>query len=157
MLEEIGQRVPGIQLRLICDRFLKLRHLPIIECPWRESSEGEAIAAGDIGISWIPDDLWSRGKCGLKVLQYMAAALPVVANPVGVHPEIIQPGVTGYLATSPREWVEAIDRLAQDGALRQRMGQAGRQRLERDYSVASGAARWLIILDTLERTQAEAG
>ena len=70
------------------------------------------MAAGGVGVSWVPDDLWSRGKCGLKVLQYQAAGLPVLANPVGVHPEMIEPGVTGWLPRSPREWVEAARALA---------------------------------------------
>ncbi len=146
LLEEIGQKVPGLRLKLICDRFLKLRHLPVVECRWSEVEESSQIAAGDIGISWIPDDLWSRGKCGLKVLQYLAAGLPVVANPVGVHPEMISPGENGYLAQTPQQWVEALTRLRWDVELRQRMGQAGRYRLESDYSVQAGARRWLEVL-----------
>src|SRR6185437_3790236 len=88
LLEEIGQSLPGLRLKLICDRFLELRGLAVRPCPWTESGEAAEIAGADIGISWIPDDLWSRGKCGLKVLQYMAAGLPVVCNPIGVHGEM---------------------------------------------------------------------
>ena len=150
LLEEIGRSVPGVQLKLICDRFLRLGNMPVIECPWSEPGEAEAIAAGDVGISWIPDDLWSRGKCGLKVLQYMAAGLPVVANPVGVHPEMIRQGQNGYLASTPREWVDAVTRLAWDVSLRQRMGQLGRYRVEADYSIEAGAARWITVLDRLQ-------
>jgi len=151
LLEEIGRQVPNVQLKLICDRFLHLQHMPVVECPWSEAGEAKALAAGDVGISWIPDDLWSRGKCGLKVLQYMAAGLPVVANRVGVHPEMIHQGETGYLANTPRQWIDAIARLAWDAQLRQRMGQQGRQRLEAGYSVAAGAARWVKVLETLSR------
>jgi glycosyltransferase involved in cell wall biosynthesis len=151
LLEEIGRSVPGVKLKLICDRFFNLRHLSVIEFPWSETGEAEAIAAADVGISWIPDDLWSRGKCGLKVLQYMAAGLPVIANPVGVHPEMIRQGQNGYLAATPREWVDAVRRLAWDVPLRQRMGQLGRYRLEADYSIEAGAARWLTVLDRLQK------
>ena len=104
-----------------------------------------------MGISWIPDDLWSRGKCGLKVLQYMAAGLPVVANRVGVHPQMIHQGETGYVASTPPQWVAAVARLTWDVELRQRMGRQGRQRLEADYSVAAGAARWVKLLDGLSQ------
>jgi glycosyltransferase involved in cell wall biosynthesis len=157
LLEEVGQSVPGARLKLICDRFLKLRHLPVVECPWSEAGEAEAITASDVGISWIPDDFWSRGKCGLKVLQYMAAGLPVVANPVGVHPEMVRPGETGFLADSPREWVEALTRLSWDVQLRQRMGQAGRERLQTEYSVEAGAERWLMLLARIEERSARVG
>ncbi len=102
MLETIGLECPGVRLKLVCDRFLRLRSLPVDECPWSEAGEAEALAAADIGIAWVPDDLWSRGKCGLKVLQYMAAGLPVVANPVGVQAEMVCHGgrfgsVSGHL------------------------------------------------------------
>ena len=149
LLESIGRQVPGLRLKLISDRFFSLDHLPIDQCRWQEATEAREIAAGDVGISWIPDDLWSRGKCGLKVLQYMAAGLPVVANPVGVHPEIIQQGHTGYLAQTEREWIDALTRLAQDTSLRLAMGQKARERLESEYSVEAGATRWLGLLDRL--------
>jgi glycosyltransferase involved in cell wall biosynthesis len=151
LLEELGKTVPGLELKLLCDRFVQLQHLTVVPCPWSEASEAREIATGDIGISWMPDDLWSRGKCGLKVLQYMAAGLPVVASPVGVHVAMVQHGATGFLAETPAQWVHAVRRLAHDPALRRRMGRAGRYRLESDYSVAVGARQWLDLLTHLER------
>ena len=68
----------------------------MLPVPWTEASEAVEIAGADIGISWMPDDAWSRGKCGLKVLQYLAAGLPVVANPVGVQIEMVRHGETGF-------------------------------------------------------------
>jgi glycosyltransferase involved in cell wall biosynthesis len=149
LLEEIGCCVPGVRLKLICDRFLKLDHLPVVPCPWAEATETADLASADIGMSWIPPDLWSRGKCGLKVLQYMAAGLPVVANPVGVQADMVRHGVNGYLAESPAEWVEAVRRLARDPELRRRLGQAGRRRVEEEFSVRAGAGLWLSVLDGL--------
>lgn len=146
LLEDVGRRLPNLKLKMICDRFLKFRHLPVLACPWTEASEAAEIASGDIGISWMPDDDWSRGKCGLKVLQYMAAGLPVVANPVGVHREMVRDGETGYLVETPEQWTAAIARLAVDPSQRIRMGQAGRQRVEEHYSVRCGAARWQALL-----------
>jgi glycosyltransferase involved in cell wall biosynthesis len=150
LLERIGDQCAAVRLKLVCDRFLKLRHLPVIECPWSESREAQDIAAADIGVSWLPDDDWSRGKCGLKVLQYMAAGLPVVANPVGVQAELVRHGETGFLAETDSQWIDAIARLAGDPSLRRRMGQAGRRRVEEGYRVAAGARRWLELLAGLE-------
>jgi glycosyltransferase involved in cell wall biosynthesis len=154
LLEEIGQSCPGLSLKLICDRFLSFRRLAVLSCRWSEDSEAAELAAADIGISWLPDDLWSRGKCGLKVLQYMAAGLPVVANPVGVQADLVRHGETGFLAETPEQWVEAINRLAGDAGLRRRMGQAGRRRVETEFSVAAGAARWLTLIQDLRRRKA---
>jgi glycosyltransferase involved in cell wall biosynthesis len=149
LLEHVGRRCPGVRLKLVCDSFLQLENLPIDAVRWTEAGEGRELAGADVGISWIPDDDWSRGKCGLKVLQYMAAGLPVIANQVGVHPDMVTPGETGFLATTPDEWADAIVRLAADPGLRRRMGRAARQRVEARYSVAAGARLWRGILDGL--------
>lgn len=149
ILEGIGKAVPGIRLKLICDRFLKLKFLPIVQCAWAEATEAREIASSDIGISWIPDDPWSRGKCGLKVLQFMAAGLPVVANPVGVQVNMVRHGETGFLARSAAEWLEAVNLLAGDPDLRRNMGACGRRLVEEQYSVAAGMKRWLAVLQRL--------
>jgi glycosyltransferase involved in cell wall biosynthesis len=146
VLENIGENVPGVRLKLVCDRFLKLNHLPVIETPWAEATEANEIASAAIGISWVPDDPWSRGKCGLKLIQYMAAGLPVVTNPVGVHVEMVRHGENGFLATTPTEWVQSIRKLADDPELRRKMGASGRRRVESKYSVEAGAALWLDLL-----------
>ena len=85
----------------------------------------------------MPDDLWSQGKCGLKTLQYGAAGLPVVTNPVGVHPSMVVDGVTGFLATTPGEWAEAVRTLRDDPSRRDAMGRAARRAVEEGYSVAA--------------------
>lgn len=147
-LEQIGQAVPGVRLRLICDQPLVLRHLPVDFVPWRAETEAAVLASADIGISWLPMDDWSRGKCGLKVLQYQAAGLPVVANPVGVQAEMVRSGQTGYLVQSSEEWVDAIRVLGQDQELRRQMGRAGRRQVEQHYSVEVASQQWLSALAT---------
>jgi len=149
LLEQIGRRCPGTALKIICDRFLHLDGLPVVRRPWSEECEAHELAASDIGISWLPDDAWSRGKCGLKVLQYMAAGLPVVANSVGVQTELVRHGETGFLADTPEEWIEAIGMLAGDAELRRQMGRAGRQRVEDEYSVRRGASKLVALLEKL--------
>lgn len=137
--ERIGQEVPGIRLRVLCDRFPRFEAMPVVPIAWDAATEAAELAAGDVGITWVPDDLWSRGKCGLKVLQYQAAGLPVLANPVGVHPEMVVHGVSGLLASSDDEWVDSARRLAGEPELRQRMGVAARASVESGYSVAAWA------------------
>jgi glycosyltransferase involved in cell wall biosynthesis len=134
-LAAVARRLPGLELRLICDRSVELPGLRVVPRPWSSDTEAEELAAADIGISWLPDDQFSRGKCGLKVLQYMAAGLPVIANPVGVHPQMVVHGGSGLLASTPDEWADAVVRLAADPVLRARMGRDGRNRVEQHYSV----------------------
>jgi glycosyltransferase involved in cell wall biosynthesis len=155
VLEGLGQRLPGLSLKIICDRFLNLRCLRVLPCPWSERTEAAELAEADIGISWLPDDLWSRGKCSLKVLQYMAAGLPVVANPVGLQAELVRHGETGFLARTPAEWAGAVARLAEDPALRWRLGGQGRQVAQTHFSLAAGEACWAGVLGELRHGSLE--
>jgi glycosyltransferase involved in cell wall biosynthesis len=148
-LSAIGHAVSGTRLKIICDRFIDIPHLPVDRCSWDEHTEAAEIASADVGIGWVPDDAWSRGKCGLKVLQYQAAGLPVVANPVGVHAEMVRDGETGLLATTIEDWIIAVRRLAAEPALRQRLGAAARRQVEERYSVAAAARGWLRIIEQL--------
>jgi glycosyltransferase involved in cell wall biosynthesis len=113
-----------------------------IECkPWAAATEVEDIADFDIGIMPLPDAEWERGKCGLKALQYMALGIPAVVSPIGVNREIVEPGRTGFHATTEDEWVDALDRLLDSVELRRRMGAAGRAMVEERYSAAVVAPR----------------
>ena len=103
--------------------------------PWTEESEVTQIHAMDIGIMPLTDTPWARGKCGYKLIQYMACGIPVIASPVGVNAEIVEHGVNGFLASSNAEWAQALQTLLRDPALRARMGEAGRRKVERNYSL----------------------
>jgi len=150
--QQVARAVPGLKLRLICDRAPDAFPLPVVPIAWNRDTEASEIAAGHIGISWIPDDLWSRGKCGLKVLQYQAAGLPVVVNPVGAHREIVADGETGFLATTASEWVFAIARLVSDARLRQQIGLKARQHVEANYSVSAWAETFVTSMTGPPRT-----
>lgn len=148
-----GSLRTGMELHVISDVFPKLPGVTVVERPWNAAGEAAELAAADVGVSWLPDDDWSRGKCGLKVLQYMAAGLPVVANRVGVHREMIVDGQTGFLADTPSEWAAAVARLAGDPALRAAMGAAARRRVEQFYSVDAWQSRFVDLLDRLTHGQ----
>lgn len=106
---------------------------PYLSQPWHEDTEVEALRRCDIGIMPLPDTPFERGKCGYKLIQYMACGLPVVASPVGVNTTLVEPGATGFLAARPSEWRDALLRLARDPALRTRLGERGRGLVEKRY------------------------
>lgn len=113
---------------------------------WSEEQEYELLETLDIGIMPLADLAWERGKCGYKLIQYMACGKPVIASPVGVNAEIVEHGVNGFLASSDGEWTEAITTLANDAALRERMGRAAREKVARAYSLQSQFPRLREIL-----------
>jgi len=109
--------------------------------PWQLETEVAELAGLGIGVAPLPDNQWERGKCGVKILQYMASGLPVVASPVGVQRELVRDGVTGFHATTPAEWRDRLRQLLADAALRQRLGDAGRELVAKYYDVPVAAAR----------------
>ncbi len=155
-LAAAAETLPGLRLHVICDRFPDLSGVRVVARNWSPETETAELAEGDIGISWLPDDDWSRGKCGLKTLQYMAAGLPVVANPVGMNRRMISHGRTGLLATTPSEWAAAIRQLAGDPQLRQKMGAAGRRLVEERFGVAGWAPEFAAVIARAARQKAVA-
>jgi len=109
--------------------------------PWRAATELEDLGAIDIGVMPLPDDNWSKGKCGLKALQFMALGIPTVCSPVGVNTDIIQDNENGFLAMSEEEWVEKLTSLLRSAELRRRLGDAGRATVEEKYSAVTQAPR----------------
>jgi glycosyltransferase involved in cell wall biosynthesis len=135
LLNRIGEELPQVRLRLICDRFPTFGALPTLPIRWTEGSEVAELSQGDVGVSLVPDDLWTRGKCALKLLQYQAAGIPVLADPVGVHTQVVRPGFNGLLPRSDDDWVEALRDLASRPERRRAMGRTARSIVEREYSV----------------------
>ena len=129
-----------------------LAGMPVELAAWSEETEAATIARMDIGIMPLIDGPWERGKCGYKLIQYMACGLPVVASPVGVNVDIVRQGENGYLATDDAAWEDAMQRLVKDASLRQRMGHAGREQVEREYSVAAQAPRLAAVLRSLAQS-----
>ncbi|WP_250124292.1 glycosyltransferase family 4 protein [Chroococcidiopsis sp. CCMEE 29] len=112
---------------------LELKDLPLEIKPWSEATEVKEMQQFDVGIMPLPDSPWERGKCGFKLIQYMACARPVIASPVGVNCKIVDHQINGFCASSTEEWIQAFQVLKNDWVLRQRMGEAGRVKVEAKY------------------------
>jgi glycosyltransferase involved in cell wall biosynthesis len=114
--------------------------------PWSEDSEVADIQSFDVGIMPLPDGPFEQGKCGYKLVQYMACGLPVIASPVGVNSRIVEQGKTGFLASSTEEWLQALVMLSQNTDMRSDLGKAGRKKVEQEYSLQITAPRLFEIL-----------
>jgi glycosyltransferase involved in cell wall biosynthesis len=147
MLERIGRTLHPIHLKVICDSFPVFEYLPVQPVPWSTETEIQELKSSHVGISWLPEDEWGKGKCGLKVLQYMAAGLPVVANPFGVHLEMVEHCKSGFLPDTPEAWIHAITTLQNDPELARRMGSRGRQIVLERYTVSHWAPILLNLLN----------
>ena len=113
-----ANHIPNLRLKIIADFDLTNSAIQTLPVEWHKETEAAELASSHIGIAPMRDDDWSRGKCALKVLQYMAAGLPVVSSKAGANTEIIGNGHCGYLATSQQDWVDCLASLAADPELR---------------------------------------
>jgi glycosyltransferase involved in cell wall biosynthesis len=131
--------------------------LPMDGVPWSEDSEVHSIRGLDVGVMPLVDGPFERGKCGYKLVQYMACGLPVVASPVGVNRQLVEHGVNGFLATTNEEWRMALETLLSDAGLRRRMGRAGRRMVEETYCLQVTAPRIAGLLARAGGARAAAG
>lgn len=143
-----------LELRVIAESDLPLRRLDFERdgiatrfVRWSEATEAADLRAFDVGLMPMPDDEWTRHKCGLKILQYMAAGVPAVASPVGVNAQIISHGANGWLATTPDEWTAALRPLLVDPQRGAAVLAQARRTVDERYSVGAQLPRLLACLE----------
>ena len=142
----------SMSLRVICSEPPELPGVNIEFRAWDRQREVLDVQDASIGVMPLENTEWARGKCGLKLLQYMAVGIPAVASPVGVNGEIITNGVNGFLASTEQEWYDSLERLCRLAQLRQHIGEAGRRTVETRYSLAVWGPRLAELYWTLARS-----
>ena len=152
VLYRVQQQLAGrVVFRVISDRPLDAPGLAVENVRWSSATEVEDLAGLDIGIMPLPDNKWSRGKCGFKGLQYMGMGKAVVLSQVGVNSVIVQHGTNGLLASTEAEWEHHLRQLVEDAELRHRLGQAARQTVVDHWSVQAWRQRYLDIFSELQQ------
>jgi glycosyltransferase involved in cell wall biosynthesis len=139
-LKKLAEKEP-FRLRVIGTPSYECAPVDVEAMPWRAETELEDLSEIDIGMMPLPDDRWSKGKCGLKALQFMALGIPTICSPVGVNTDIIQDDQNGFIAGTEDEWVEKLSRLLRSAELRRRLGDAGRATVEEQYSAITQTPR----------------
>ncbi len=137
------------RLRVVGTPEYHLDKVEVEAMPWRSETELDDLRPIDIGVMPLPDDAWSKGKCGLKALQFMALGIPTVCSPVGVNTEIIQDGKNGFIAGSEEDWVDKLGRLLRSAELRECLGRAARATVEQNYSAIAQAPRVYEVLKSV--------
>jgi glycosyltransferase involved in cell wall biosynthesis len=143
---EIQKTYPQVNFTIIADKKPTL-NFSFTFIPWNIATEISDLLTFDIGVMPLPDDEWSKGKCGFKILQYMALKIPAVASPVGVNTEIIQDEVSGFLCKETSEWVQKLSLLITDSDLRRKFGLTGYQKVINFYSVRANTRNFLKLFE----------
>jgi len=132
---------------------IQLNGVPTEFREWSEDTEARSIQDFDVGLMPLPDDPWARGKCGYKLVQYMASARSAIASPVGVNRTLVRHGVNGFLATGEMEWVKALNFVCDNPEERDGMGRAGRALVEKEYCVqVTGPKLSILLREAAERS-----
>ncbi len=126
----------GLVVRIVSDRKPDGFPFPFEWRAWSAETEVEDLRSFDIGIMPLPDTEWARGKCAMKILQYMGVGVPSVGSDLGGNREVITDGLNGFLAGDEEDWVAKIQRLASDAELARRLGTAGRATVLTRYSAS---------------------
>ena len=148
-LARLAGRYPTLKLRVICSSFPDWPEVNIEAIGWSSATEAQSLAGAHIGVMPLTDDAWARGKCAFKLLQYMAAALPCVASPVGANTEAVIDGFNGFHARTVDEWERSLESLIRSPELRARFGANGRAHVESRYAMRTYQARYLELLARL--------
>ena len=90
-----------------------------------------------------------KGKCGLKIIQYLSVGVPVVCTPVGINSDIVKDGENGFWATNDQEWIDRLSTLIQNPDLRYQMGLKGIETVEREYSLEVTSEKFFHVLQSL--------
>lgn len=142
-----------VKLRVVCSQPPEMPGVDLEFRPWNFNHEVVDLQDAAIGVMPLEDTEWARGKCGLKLLQYLSVGLPAVASPVGVNSDIIVNGENGFLASTEQEWYSSLEALCGQPQLRTRMGQAGRRTVESRYSLAVWGPRLADVYRTFAQAE----
>lgn len=145
VLQRIEHKFGIVKILVIANQKPELALRTLQFLPWRKQSEAIDLLKIDIGIMPLPDDEWTKGKCGFKALQYMAMGIPSIASPVGVNTLIVEHGKNGFLAKTEEDWFSYLNQLIEDHSLRATLGNSGRQKVIQNYSVLSNTANFLFL------------
>ena len=145
-LGEVAVHHRQICLRIVGATGPHIAGLSVESAPWALETELDELRRFHIGLMPLPDDPWTRGKGGYKLLQYMSMGLPVVSSPVGINRRIVRHGENGFLAANAAEWQHYLGELIENPHLRREMGARGRQTVEREYSLETSCTHLLQIM-----------
>jgi glycosyltransferase involved in cell wall biosynthesis len=150
LFKELDKKYPGkLEFRLISNKSVNDAPVKISFVAWNKESEIKDLQQLDIGIMPLPDDEWSRGKCGFKGLQYMSLGIPSVMSAVGANKDIIQDKENGFLPTNHEEWIAVLSSLIESVELRNYIGESGRKTILEKYSVAAQKENYLQVIKSV--------
>lgn len=148
-MEQAAKSIPNLTLKIIADFALTSPRLIIKNIAWTENDEAIELSKSHVGLAPLTNDNWTKGKCALKVLQYMATGLPVVSSPVGVNAYVVENGVNGYIAANNNEWSQQIVKMFKEKDRLTQMGNQGKARVYDEFSIEVVFEKMFVIISKI--------
>lgn len=142
VLQEL-QKKYDFDVKIICNERPSLNVKNLYFIPWSEANEISELATCQIGLMPLTNDEWSEGKCGFKLIQYLALGIPALSSPVGVNNIIVEEGINGFFCNTDEQWYANMERLILDASLRKMLGANGRRMVESRYSLNANSVNFL--------------
>ena len=142
----LSYRFPAIKFKIVGAEFNGSEKLDVINKVWRLNEEINDLQDFDIGIMPVPDNEWTKGKCGFKAILYMSMGIPCICSPVGMNKQIISDGINGFLSFSEKEWIEKLSILIKNPEERREIGIRGRKTVKEHYSLAVNIPKYLAVI-----------
>lgn len=146
-LNKLYMSFPNFRLKVVCDGFVEGFKCPVVKKVWCEEDEVSDIQSFDIGVLPLKDDYWTKGKCALKLLQYMSCGLASVSSNLMFISSIIKHGHNGLLSNSIEQWYENLIVLLRKPQLRERMGNYARLSVEGKFDIKTISRKYVEVFD----------
>ncbi len=148
-IEKAAKTIPQLRLNIIADFELTSNVLPISNIPWSEKTEALEVSSADVGLAPLPPDNWTKGKCALKVLQYLSAGLPVISSPTSANGYVVDHLKSGFLAESESEWTQSIISAYEQREQLTVMGEYGQKRVSQEFDIKVVFKKILALLERM--------
>jgi glycosyltransferase involved in cell wall biosynthesis len=142
VLQQLEQKY-SFEFRVISNQRPEFKLNSLLYKPWVKETEIADLLTFNIGLMPLEDDLWAKGKCAFKALQYMALGIPPVVSPVGMNTEVVADGINGYICSTEEEWFLNLEKVILDPEHRIKLGRAARKKIEEDYAVVANRINFL--------------
>jgi glycosyltransferase involved in cell wall biosynthesis len=141
------EETEDFELHVICDTPPKFKLKSLKYIPWKKQTEVDDLLNFNVGLMPLPEDIWSKGKCGFKALQYMALGIPAVVSNVGVNAKIVDHEINGCICTSAEEWFHCLQKLINDPARLKQLSLTTREKIVKNYSVKSNSENFAALFE----------
>ncbi len=130
--------------------FIAPLNFPIDFIRWSEKFEIENILKMDVGIMPLENTLEHKGKCGFKLIQYMACGVVSIATALTVNNEIISDNINGFLVPPDSDWTTYFEKAFQMRNNFDEIGNKAKEKIKIEYTFKANSKKLITLLNKID-------